>query len=405
MASYKCFCCFFNYILLLISKHCIYAYHSLILLTIFRHESKFIEKVVKLVGDKCNHTALSVPPHPVGIEDQARSINDWLEDQSTGILAIYGIGGIGKTTIAKLLYNSNFQKFDGSSFLANVREFSKRSNGLVRLQKQLLSDILPGREVEIYNFHEGIVKIKDALCGKRFFIVLDDLDHRCQLDALFDTQDWFCPGSKIMLTTRHKRLLKAHEVYEKHKVEKLCDDQSLELFSWHAFGQNHPIQGYIEHSWKVIRYCKGLPLALEVLGSSLNGRSVDIWESALEKLKNVPNSQIFETLKISFDSLQDDHDKELFLDISCFFVGEDKDYITTILDGCGFHTKVGLDNLIDRCLLTINDNNKLMMHQLLQEMGREIVRRESLKELGRRSRLWDHKASIEVLRDKTVRII
>ncbi|KAM7511827.1 hypothetical protein LguiB_010702 [Lonicera macranthoides] len=114
-----------------------------------------------------------------------------------------------------------------------------------------------------------------------------------------------------MLTTRHKRLLKAHEVYEKHKVEKLCDDQSPELFSWHAFGQNHPIQGYMEHSWKVIRYCKGLPLAIEVLGSSLNGQSVDIWESALEKLKNVPDSGIFETLKISFDSLQDDHDKDL----------------------------------------------------------------------------------------------
>ncbi|KAM7508505.1 hypothetical protein LguiA_018958 [Lonicera macranthoides] len=282
------------------------------------HEQKFMAETnanknkgkCKLEGWRAAVTEVANLAGMVLPNEADGSINDWLQDQSTGIVAIYRIGGMGKTTIAKFLYNLSFKKFDGSSFLANVREFSERSDGLVRLQKQLLSDILPEREVEIYNIHEGIVKIKDALHGKRTFIV-DDLDHRCQLDALFDTQDWFCPGSQIMLTTRHKRLLKAHEVYEKHKVEKLCDDQSPELFSWHAFGQNHPIQGYMEHSWKVIRYCKGLPLAIEVLGSSLNGHSVDIWESALEKLKNVPDSGIFETLKISFDSLQDDHDKDL----------------------------------------------------------------------------------------------
>ncbi|KAM7462851.1 hypothetical protein LguiA_030972 [Lonicera macranthoides] len=367
------------------------------------HEAKFIQKVVKVVRDKLSRTALSVAPYLIGIEARVRKINMWLHDGSdgVGILAIYGMGGIGKTTIAKRLYNLNFERFEGSSFLANVREYSEQSDGLVRLQRQLLSDILRGRKEKIRNVDEGIIKIKNALCSKKVLLVIDDVDQRDQLDAILGMQDWFYPGSKIILTTRHERLLKAHEVYKVHEVQKLDDDDSLELFSWHAFGQDHPIDGFMDHSTRVVNYCGGLPLALQVLGSSLSGRSVDIWESAIQKLETIPDGQILKKLKISYDNLQDSHDKNLFLDISCFFVGEEKDNIITILDGCDFYTKVGVQNLIDRCLLTINQNKKVMMHQLLQEMGREIIRQESPQEPGRRSRLCRHKDCVKVLREKT----
>lgn len=82
-----------------------------------------------------------------------------------------------------------------------------------------------------------------------------------------------------------------------------------------------------------------------------------------------------------------------------FFVGKKKDNIITILDGCDFYTKVGLQNLIDRCLLTINQDKKVMMHQLLIEMGREIIRQESPQEPGRHSRLCCHKDCVKVLRE------
>lgn len=360
-----------------------------------------------MVQDKLSRTALSVAPYLIGIEARVRKINAWLHDGSTevGILAIYGMGGIGKTTTAKRLYNLNFERFEGSSFLANVREFAEQSDGLVRLQRQLLSDILKGRKEKIHNVDEGIIKIKNALCSKKVLLVVDDVDQREQLDAILGMQDWFYPGSKIILTTRHERLLNAHEVHKVHEVEKLDADESLELFSWHAFGQSHPINGFMDHSTRVTNYCGGLPLALRVLGSSLSGRSVDIWESAIKKLETIPDSQILKKLKISYDSLQDSHDKSLFLDIACFFVGKGKDKIITILDGCDFYTKVGLQNLIDRCLVTINQDKKVMMHQLLIEMGREIIRQESPQEPGRRSRLCRHKDCISVLQGKTVRIV
>ncbi|PSS00317.1 TMV resistance protein like [Actinidia chinensis var. chinensis] len=367
------------------------------------HESKFIHKIIKVIGAKLNRKVLYVAPYMIGMEYRVRNINSWLQDKSAdvGIAVIYGMGGIGKTTIAKDAYNSNFNKFEGSSFLASIREISQRPDGLVRLQRQLLSDILKKKEEQINCVDEGIIKIKDYIGCKRVLVVLDDVDCRDHFDKIIGMRHWFYPGSKIILTTRNKHLLKAHEVFRIFEVEKLHDWESLELFSWHAFKQDHPVEGYVKQSKEVARRCGGLPLALEVLGSSLSGKNLDIWESALQKLAAIPDSQIIAKLRISYDSLQDDHTKRLFLYIACFFIGEDKSFIVRILDGCKFHTIVGIDNLIDRCLLTINGRNELMIHQLLRDMAREIVCQESPKEPGKRSLLWDHEQSLNVLTEKT----
>ncbi|CAL5340896.1 unnamed protein product [Camellia sinensis] len=314
---------------------------------------KIYPKNCQVIGDKLNRTVLNVAPYLIGIGSRVKNSSSWLQDESTdvGIAVIYGMGGIGKTTIAKFVYNLNFERFEASSFLVNVREISERSNGLIRLQRQLLSDILKRKKEKISCVDEGIIKIKDAIGCKRVLVVLDDVDQRDQFDAIIGMRNWFHPESKIILTTRHKQLLKANEVYMMHKVERFDDDESLELFSWHAFGQDRPIDCYVEHSKRVVQHYGGLPLALQVLGS-LSGKSLNIWENAIRKLAAIPDSQILKKLKI-------------------------------------------------RCLLTINEQNKLMMHQLLWDMGREIVRRESPKEPGKRSRLWHNNDSFNVLRDKT----
>ncbi|XP_058217974.1 disease resistance protein RPV1-like [Rhododendron vialii] len=367
------------------------------------HESRFIQKVIKEVGDKISHKILDIGPYAIGIHSRAREIQFWLEDESAdvGIAAICGMGGIGKTTIAKFLYNLNFSRFQGSSFLANVREISKQQDGLLCLQRQLVSDILKGRKEKISNVDEGIVKIKDALHFKRVLVILDDVDKLEQLYAVLGMRDWLFPGSKIIITIRNEHLVRAHEGCKVHRIIELDYDESLELFSLHAFGQNHPIDDYADTSKLVVQHCGGLPLAIKVLGSSLFGKSIGVWKSQLEKLKAIPDSEIFEKLKISYDSLQDDHDKSLFLHLACFFIGSDKDCTITIMDGCEFYTVVGIQNLTDRCLVTIDGSNKVVMHHLLQEMGREIVRQESPNEPGERSRLCSHKDSFDVLRHNT----
>ncbi|XP_052176027.1 disease resistance protein RPV1-like isoform X2 [Diospyros lotus] len=366
-------------------------------------ESKFIQNIVKAVDDKLRPTILYVPPYIIGLDSRVRMINLWLGDGGSDarIVVICGIGGIGKTIIAKFLYNLNFSKFEGSSFIANITEVSRQQNGLIHLQRELLSDILRGRnEKKINNVDEGLVKIKQVVGSKRVLIILDDVDKREQLDAVIGMQDSFSPGSKMIITTRREHLLRTHEHCMIHKVDQLNPYESLELFSWYAFGQNHPIDGYSVYSKRIVEYCNGLPLALKTLGSSMSGKSLDVWKSQLQKLKAIPDSEILKKLRLSYNSLQDDHDKNLFLDIACFFVGKDKDYAITILDGCDYFSLIGIHNLIDRNLLGVDIHNKLVMHPMIQEMGREIVRQESPQALGERSRLWKHEDSFNVLREK-----
>ncbi|KAL7205651.1 hypothetical protein ACSBR2_018556 [Camellia fascicularis] len=185
-------------------------------------------------------------------------------------MMICGMGGIGKTTITKIVYNRNFDRFEDSSFLANVRETTKQFNGLVRLQRQLLSDIFKRKVEKIHNVDEGIIKIKDAISCKNVLAILDDVDELDQVHATFGMRHWFHPASKIIITTRHDRLLKPHEVCEVSMVKEFNDVEALRLFSWRAFGQNHPIEAYMEHAKKMTYHCGGLPLALEVISISIS---------------------------------------------------------------------------------------------------------------------------------------
>ncbi|KAM7474517.1 hypothetical protein LguiB_021760 [Lonicera macranthoides] len=363
------------------------------------HESKFIQKIIKMIGDKLRRTTLDVAPYEIGLDSQAEFINMWLQDKSNdvSIRAICGMSGIGKSTIAKFVYNQNSSSFDGSSFLANITEVSKQPNGLLCLQRQLLSDISRRKQRKMHNIDEGLAKIRNVVCHKKVLLVLDDVQQVDHIYAILGMQDWLFPGSKIIITTRNERLLKLHQIY---KVQPLDQDESVKLFSLHAFGEDCPIESYKKHIERVVQICEGLPLALKVVGSSLSGKSEDEWVNELAKLEAIPHNQILKKLQTSYDSLQDDHDKRLFLHIACFFIGVDKDYTITLLEKCDFHAKIGIQNLIDRCLLTIENGNLLRMHKLIQDMGREIVHQES-QEAGERSRLWHHEDAYRVLKNET----
>jgi hypothetical protein len=124
----------------------------------------------------------------------------------------------------------------------------------------------------------------------------------------------------------------------------------------------------------------------------------------LEKYKRIPNNNIHQKLKISYDGLEES-EKNIFLDIACFFKGESVEYVTTILDSCGFFPNIGLKVLMDKSLLTIDEFNRLVIHDLLQDMGREIVCQESPQEPGKCSRLWFHEDVRYVLEENMVRLI
>ena len=245
----------------------------------------------------------------------------------------------------------------------------------------------------------GIYLIGNRLRNKKVLIVLDDVDGEKQLEALAGKHDSFGVGSRIIVTSRDSHLLRTMD--DVYTIEGLNNDEALELFSWRAFEKPHPEENYVDLCKDFVNYTNGLPLALKVLGSSLSGRSMDAWKSARDQLKVEPNSDIVDILKISFDGLMDTQ-KQLFLDIACFFKGEDKDCIRDILESFGYYPGYNLDVLVDKSLIFIKEKGTLWMHDLLQEMGKEIVRRESPKEPSGRSRLWLYEDARHVLTNNTV---
>ncbi|KAF3455806.1 hypothetical protein FNV43_RR00448 [Rhamnella rubrinervis] len=115
-------------------------------------------------------------------------------------------------------------------------------------------------------------------------------------------------------------------------------------------------------------YADGNPLALKVLGSFLHTKSEEKWESALEKLKRVPNNDILNVLRISYLGLDDEGIKNIFLDIACFFDKPfTREYAESILDGGDSSAKIGISVLIDMSLLEVSHKeNYFRMHDLIR---------------------------------------
>ncbi|GKE07445.1 NB-ARC domains-containing protein [Tanacetum coccineum] len=122
------------------------------------------------------------------------------------------------------------------------------------------------------------------------------------------------------------------------------------------------------------KYLQGHPLALKVIGRSLYGKSIHVWESELDRLQTNPNPDIQQKLRPSFDGLASDQ-KRMFLDIACAFIGENKDFAASVLDSRNCSANAIIEVLVDKSLITVCATNmSLQMHELIQSMAREIVR-------------------------------
>ncbi|CAH1424775.1 unnamed protein product [Lactuca virosa] len=345
------------------------------------HESKGIKQIVAEISQKLHRVTSSENENLIGMGSRLQALRLELQVGSGGVrmVGIWGVGGGGKTTLASSIYDEICRQFDGCCFVQNIREESSRY-GLGKLEGEILS------KMGVNNVGGGRCMIKDRLCHKKVLIVLDDVDHLDQLKTLAGSHDWFGEGSLIIITTRDKHLLAAHQVNVMHNISLLNSDEAMKLFCKHAPQDNRPVEDYQQLSKEVVSYAGGLPLALTVLGSFLRDKDINEWRSALARLKEIPDSDILEKLKISFDGLKP-VEKELFLDIACFFRREDKDKAMRILEACGFHPVIGVKVLIQKALITIS-YGLFDMHDLVQEMGHHIVRGEHPNNPEKHSRLW-----------------
>ncbi|XP_062158835.1 disease resistance protein RPV1-like [Alnus glutinosa] len=247
------------------------------------NESKFIHAIVEDISCQVRPPHLYVAQYPVGIESRVKKIKGLLKLEMNDICMvgiIFGIMGIGKTTIAKAIYNSIAYQFQGSCFLEKVSETSGQPNGLVRLQEKLLYAILRDSSLKVDSVEQGINLIKQKLSSKKVLLILDGVDRLLQLEALAGQRAWFGSGSRIIFTARDTNLQTEYEVDATYEVKGLDPNEAHQLFCWHAFKKDKPDDDYVELTKHAIHLAGGLPLSLVVQGSSLCGRSVAEWITA-----------------------------------------------------------------------------------------------------------------------------
>ncbi|XP_031482825.1 disease resistance protein RPV1-like [Nymphaea colorata] len=250
------------------------------------HEAMLVEKVVHHLQRHLDSDHLFVADNPVGMDSRTKDMMKLLQIERNGvkIVGLVGTGGIGKTTIAKAVFNELCPKFGSTTFLSNIRESWKHALSKMQLMKQLMEEIMDDRVTQIHNLDAGQRLFRDRIPPKKVLIVLDDVDHLNQLVLIGDM------------------------LFRAVINNKTCTKQDM----------------YEDIQWKVVAVTGGLPLALRVFGSYLSDKSDrDEWKDYLDKLQQTPDQDIQKCLQISYDGLYG-VEKEIFLDIACIFIGHDQ---------------------------------------------------------------------------------
>ncbi|CAH8253425.1 unnamed protein product [Arabidopsis lyrata] len=365
------------------------------------NEDEMIELVVKRVLDELSNTPEKVGEYIVGLESPMKDLMKLFDIESSSgvkVLGLYGMGGIGKTTLSKAFYNKVVGNFKQRAFISDIRERSSAENGLVTLQKTLIKELF--RLVpEIEDVSRGLEKIKENVHEKKIIVVLDDVDHIDQVNALVGETRWYGQGTLIVITTRDSEILSKLSVNQQYEVKCLTEPQSLKLFSYHSLRKEKPPKNLLKLSTEIVRISGLLPLAVEVFGSLLYDKKEEKdWQTQLGKLKKTQPHNLQDVLALSFESL-DDEEKKVFLDIACLFLKMEikKVEVVIILKGCGLNAEAALSVLRQKSLVKILADDTLWMHDQIRDMGRQMVLKESGENPGMRSRLWDRGEIMTVL--------
>nr|VDC61945.1 unnamed protein product [Brassica rapa] len=357
------------------------------------NEDALIRLVVKRVLAEKNNTPEKVGEYTVGLESRVDDLMNLVNVKSScdvQILGLYGMGGIGKTTLAKALYKKMVEYFkEQRVFISNVRERSSGKDGLLNLEKTLITELFDSPP-EIEDVDQGRDKIRESVHEKKILVVLDDVDNVDQVNALVGERSWYGEGSLIVITTRDEDILNSLSVSLKYEVNCLSEEQAVKLFSYHSLRKEKPTGSLLKLSENIVKITGLLPLAVEVFGSLFYDKKEKEWQVQVKKLENTKPNGLRDVLKVSFDSL-DDEEKKVFLDIACLFLKMDmtKEEIVDVLKGCGFNAEAVLKALRQKSLVKFLADNTLWMHDQIKDMGMQMVVKESPEDPGKRSRLWD----------------
>ncbi|GLJ21903.1 hypothetical protein SUGI_0409510 [Cryptomeria japonica] len=204
------------------------------------------------------------------------------------------------------------------------------------------------------------------------FIVLDDIDHEDQLNALLPVSDSLGWGSIIVVTSRESGVLTKWGISSIYKMKTLNPEYCKQLLCWHAFLQPSPMCGFEDLVEKFMNVCRGLPLSLKIIGELLKGKPKEYWNSLLNKVSRSLPKDLKGILSVSFKEL-DEEEQEIFLDIACFFIGEQKSLAIAVWDASGWSGVYSWEILENKCLVEVDERNRITMHDHLRDLGKEIA--------------------------------
>ena len=249
---------------------------DIIFLIVRGNEAAMIEEIANDVLGKLLLTSPKDSENFVGIEDHLAKLSVLLQldAEEVRMVGLWGSSGIGKTTIARVLFQRLSRHFRGSifidrAFVSKTMEIFKAANPddynmKLHLQRNFLSEILGKGDIKINHLNA----VGERLKNQKVLIFIDDFDDQVVLDALVGQTQWFGSGSRIIVVTNDKHFLRAHGIEHVYEVCLPSEDVAVEMLCQSAFRKNAAPEGFKELVVKVARLAGRLPLGLNVLGSS-----------------------------------------------------------------------------------------------------------------------------------------